>query len=163
MPVLYLKDINWGLTPSSLISLILLICSFLIAPIFIQRAIKIKTVIHYTASFYAGFVEEIIFRGIIFGLTYYLTNSYLEATVVSSIAFGVWHLKNLAFMTWKSTIIQVIYAGSIYGPIFAIIRILTGDIYLSIFLHISNDVYHSIAPGIFRRYKLAVPLKYVQD
>jgi len=96
---------------------------------------------YYLEYLFAPIYEEVVFRGIIFG--YLLTTfNTIEAIVISSILFGIWHFKNI-FLTEKHRVIrQVIATGMLYGPVFAYITFLTGNIWLAVMLHYVNNLYY---------------------
>lgn len=151
LPILFSPQVDLALVPKSLISVFLFVLTILLAVLFIKPAIKNKIVFFYFGGIYASFMEEILFRGVIFGLAKTYWNSNLTALIVSSVAFGIWHLKNYGWhKDKKATIIQFFHTGLIYGPLFAGLRILTGDIYLAILFHFLTDTYVALAPKKLR-------------
>lgn len=151
LPILFLPQVDLALVPQSLISVLLLVLTIFLAVLFIKPAIKNKIVFFYFGGIYASFMEEVLFRGVIFGLAKAYWDSNLIALVVSSIAFGIWHLKNYAWhKDKKAIIIQFFHTALMYGPIFAVLRILTGDIYLAILFHFLTDTYVALAPKKLR-------------
>ncbi len=150
LPILYFKDINLGLIPASNFSVFLYILSICL-PIFgIIPALKHKSIKLYTSGVYAGFMEEILFRGIIFGLAKAIWNNNLIAIIVSSLAFGVWHLKNVFWLGKRRTIRELFYTAFIFGPIFCFERILIGDLSLAILHHIITDAIVALTPAKYR-------------
>jgi membrane protease YdiL (CAAX protease family) len=122
-----------------------------------------KTIQLYTSSFYVGFAEEILYRGVIFGLSFAITRSNLWALVISSVMFGLWHLKNYPiYPNWKPITGQVIFS-TLIGMGLGVVRILTGDLYLAILLHTLIDVFHALASQKLRDMKIAVPYEFVRD
>ena len=96
-------------------------------------------------------MEEILFRGVLFGLVLSLSQNNLIALVFSSISFGAWHLKNYGWHRNKKYIFrQFLYTGLIYGPLFSWMRIATGDIYLAVLFHYITDAYVALAPEKWR-------------
>lgn len=93
--------------------------------------------------FMAPIYEELIFRGLLLtALTKFY--SIKNAIIISSIIFGLWHLKNLFyFPTTDMVIIQVVYAAVIIGPITSFITIKTKNVWLSVIFHYLNNI---IAP-----------------
>lgn len=147
LPILYLPQVDLALVPKSLISIILFILTVVLAILFIKPAIKNKVVFLYFGGIFASFMEEILFRGVIFGLAKTYWNNDLTALIISSIAFGIWHLKNYAWhKDKKATIMQFFYTGLVYGPLFTILRVSTGDIYLAVLFHFLTDTYVALAP-----------------
>lgn len=151
LPILFIPQIDLAIIPKSLTSILLLILTVFLAVLFVKPAVKNKIVFFYFGGIYASFMEEILFRGVIFGLAKTYWNSNLTALIVSSVAFGIWHLKNYAWhKDLKATIIQFFHTGFIYGPLFALLRTLTGDIYLAILFHFLTDTYVALAPKKLR-------------
>ncbi|MES2930346.1 MAG: CPBP family intramembrane glutamic endopeptidase [Patescibacteria group bacterium] len=87
---------------------------------------------------FAPIYEEVIFRGI---LLVTFTNLYglVWAIILQSVLFGLWHLRSLLFMSPKRVTIQVLYTGLILGPLFAIITIWAGTIWIAVILHFLNN------------------------
>jgi len=88
--------------------------------------------------FFAPVFEEVIFRGIILSFLMHITDS-LTAIGVSSLLFGVWHVKNITWQSKGTTIRQILYAGLVIGPILAICTLYTGNILLAISVHAANN------------------------
>lgn len=84
--------------------------------------------------------EEILFRGfVLFGLmTMY---SVPVSFVVSSLLFGLWHLKNIFWHDWPYIIKQMLYAGFVFGPVAAILTLVTGNIWMAVILHYVNNTF----------------------
>ncbi|KKQ74386.1 MAG: hypothetical protein US96_C0033G0003 [Candidatus Woesebacteria bacterium GW2011_GWB1_38_5b] len=151
LPILYLPQVDLALVPKSLISVLLFVLTIFFAVLGIKPAIKNKVVFLYFGGIFASFMEEILFRGVIFGLAKAYWNSNLIALIISSVAFGIWHLKNYAWQPDKKWLfIHFLYTGFMYGPIFAGLRILTGDIYLASLFHFLVDTYVALAPKKYR-------------
>ncbi len=152
LPILALPNVDLALIPKSLVSVLLFFLTIVLAVLGIKPAIKNKIVFFYFGGIFASFMEEILFRGVIFGLALSYWNSNLTALIVSSFAFGIWHLKNYAWQPDKKWLVKhFVYTGFLYGPIFTGLRIYTGDIYLASFFHFLVDAYVALAPGIFRK------------
>lgn len=83
--------------------------------------------------------EEVIFRGIIFR---YLEekSTLLKAIVATSILFGLWHLKNIFFLSPDELVSQVIYTSVIISPIFCYITWKTKTIWPAVILHYLNNL-----------------------
>ncbi|HEY4477861.1 MAG TPA: CPBP family intramembrane glutamic endopeptidase [Candidatus Paceibacterota bacterium] len=93
----------------------------------------------HTSSFFAAIYEEVIFRGFIFA---WLLNVYslFGAIVISSLLFGLWHLKNIFYMEKKALIYQMLYTGFVFGPIASLITFYTGTIWLAVIFHFCNNL-----------------------
>lgn len=92
-----------------------------------------------TSSFFVAIYEEVIFRGVIL---VGLMNMYslVTAVIVSSLLFGLWHLKNIFYFSNKELWYQILYTGLIFGPAVAILTILTGTIWLAVIVHFLNNL-----------------------
>ncbi len=92
-----------------------------------------------TSSFFAAIYDEVIFRGFIFA---WLLNLYslFWAIAISSLLFGLWHLKNIFYMSKKALIYQMSYTVIIFGPIAALITFYTGTIWLAVIVHFCNNL-----------------------
>jgi membrane protease YdiL (CAAX protease family) len=122
-----------------------IICILLLLAIITQRKEYKragKTYGHYpwrVSTFLSSIYEEIIFRGIIlFGLL--LIVSPVVSVAISSLLFGLWHLKNYKWQTKKQTLIQVLYTGIIFGPIASIITLYTGTIWMAVIFHYIHNL-----------------------
>ncbi len=99
------------------------------------------------STFLSSAYEEIIFRGIVlFGLMYALPIFW--SVVISSVLFGLWHIKNYKWQSKKDTIYQVLYTGIIFGPIACVITLWTGTIWMAVILHYA----HNLLISIFNKY-----------
>lgn len=86
--------------------------------------------------------EEIIFRGFtLAGLTKFY--SARNSIIISSLLFGLWHLKNIFFIPTHDLISQMLYTAFIFGPIAAYITLKTKNVWLAVILHYLNN---TIAP-----------------
>ncbi|MBQ9791410.1 MAG: CPBP family intramembrane metalloprotease, partial [Clostridia bacterium] len=96
-----------------------------------------------------GFVEEMIFRGIVLNFFKKLLCNHkcgvVVSIIISSVLFGMCHLLNLISTPNMivSTIVQVLYA-SIIGAYFAVIYIKSGNIWAPIILHTVFDYVYYI-------------------
>lgn len=128
---------------------IFLICLIFIAIVLVQYRVykKIGTFSHnyppHTLTLFAPIYEEVIFRGIFLSGLIYMYG-IVPAIIITSILFGVWHIRSIFFMSWNKTIIQILYTGLILGPIFAILTIYTGSIWLAVILHFLNNLFAPI-------------------
>ena len=116
-----------------------------------------KTYGHYPwrlSTFFSSIYEEIIFRGIIlFGLLMIL--SPVLSIAISSILFGLWHLKNYKWQTRKETLHQVLYAGLVFGPLACLFTLYIGTIWLGVIVHyIHNFLNYEIRKRHIEKYFL---------
>jgi len=91
---------------------------------------------------FAPIYEEVIFRGLflVIFLKYFNRN---KAIFLSSVIFGLWHLKNLPHLSSFALLYQVSYAALFIGPILAYIATKTKTIWPGVILHYANNI---IAP-----------------
>ena len=83
--------------------------------------------------------EEILFRGLILGALE-ITYGPVRAVVISSLFFGLWHLKNVFWLTHYQLIHQMLYTGLIFGPINAVLALKTRTIWPGVILHYLNNL-----------------------
>lgn len=150
LPLLFLNNLNLGLKPTSTLSMVFLILTIFLALLGIRPAIKEKVLYFYLGGVYAAFMEEILYRSIIFGLVFGIGQNQWIALGASSFLFGCWHLKNYHWVNKPSIINQFFYTAFIYGPIFCLLRIYTGDIYLAVLFHYITDATCALAPQWMR-------------
>lgn len=82
--------------------------------------------------------EEVIFRGfILIGLT--RNFSIIEAVIISSVLFGLWHIKNIFYMSKSEVVYQIIYT-IFFGAVMAYVTLITGNIWLAVILHYINNI-----------------------
>jgi hypothetical protein len=94
----------------------------------------------YATIIFAPIYEEIIFRGFIFNA--FLKNyKVLQAVIFSSLLFGLWHFKNVFFLSPFLLIKQIAYTGFIFGPIMALITNKTKNIWPGVILHFINNIF----------------------
>ncbi len=78
--------------------------------------------------------EEMIFRGVLF--SFFLRSMSVQRSIfLTSILFGLWHLKNLLFLPIFDVTYQMLYAGLCISPIFCLITYRTRSIWPSVLLH----------------------------
>jgi membrane protease YdiL (CAAX protease family) len=82
--------------------------------------------------------EEILFRGLILGALEIAYGPVL-AVAISSLFFGLWHLKNIFWLTEYNLIHQMLYTGLIFGPITAVLALKTRTIWPGVVLHYLNN------------------------
>jgi len=150
LPLLFIPNLKLGLIPQNKYSLMFLVLTFVLSVLGIKRAIKFKNLFFYFSGVFAAFMEEILYRSIIFSLAFVIWNNQWVALVVSSFLFGTWHLKNYYWSGKKNIIIQFFYTALFYGPVFGLMRIFTGDIYLAILFHYITDAACALASDWMR-------------
>lgn len=128
-----------GLTPSSPWHLLALLGPA--AGWLATRAIAQKnhlTAMH-NASFAVSYWEELLFRGLAYGVIFAMWQNVLVAIAGSSFVFGLLHLRNLWWSSPKRLLFQCAYAGLFIGPLAGVLRWWSGDIYLAIAFHAINN------------------------
>lgn len=98
----------------------------------------------------AGIFEESLVRGLflsgLLDLTQRSKHSFLKVSVLSGILFGLLHLVNLQANPLQAVAQQVVYA-SIFGLLFAILRIISNSLWLPILVHSLFDFQPTITSG----------------
>ncbi len=92
------------------IPLVLMLCVNLMFGIRLNYSI-LGTILYILTMFCVGFLEEIIFRGLLFGAM--KENSFKSAVIVASLTFGIGHIINLVNGSGAdliSNLLQVVYA-----------------------------------------------------
>ena len=95
----------------------------------------LETVLYIIAMLFVGLLEELIFRGLLFGAMY--EDSPKAAVIVSSVTFGIGHIINLVNGSGAGllpSILQVIYATAA-GFMFVMIYIRTKSLIGCILAH----------------------------
>jgi membrane protease YdiL (CAAX protease family) len=82
-------------------------------------------------SLAAGIAEEIVYRGVLFGLLLAWSGSWLTAALTAAALFGVAHL----VQGWKA--VPLVMA---YGLLFQILYAATGSLFLPIAVHVMYDL-----------------------
>jgi len=100
-----------------------------------------------TFLFLAPIYEEVIFRGLLFG-TFITLFGDIWSIIITSLLFGIWHIRSIFFMTKTKVVVQILYTGLLLGPIFSIITIATGSIWIAVILHFLNNL---LAPVLENR------------
>jgi len=108
-------------------------------------------------SLKAAFGEEFIFRGVVYGVLLLIWHNQLYALIASSLLFGIVHMRNLWWAGWQRSWNMTIYAGFTGGPIFGVIRLLSGDIYLGILVHFVHNFLIMFPPPGLGKYMAHVP------
>lgn len=150
LPLLFMPGLDLGFNPQNGISLLFLLTTFLLAVLGLKLAIRNGNLFFYINGVTAAFMEEILYRGIIFALLIKLNSNVWVTLVVSSLLFGTWHIKNYYWVGKRDIIIQFLYTAFIYGPIFGLMRMFTGDIYLAVLFHYITDATCALAPDWMR-------------
>ena len=130
----------FGLFPAHSFSLLLPVAAIGVWLLFLPFAYLRRIKRFYTATLRASILEEVIFRGFIFGSIRLLGASLIQALIFSSLLFGIFHMRNLWWAGWRRSWRTSVYAGLVGGPLFGIVRILSGDIYLGILMHFMHNL-----------------------
>lgn len=98
-----------------------------------MNATSIETVLYIISMFCVGFLEEVIFRGLLFKAI--SKDSMKQAIIFSSLSFGMGHIVNLLNgAEFFPTLLQICYASAI-GLLFTIIFYKSGSLYPCILTH----------------------------
>jgi membrane protease YdiL (CAAX protease family) len=125
----------YGILPKETWHLLWLLIPILVWWVTRQLAKRQNLSILHNSILAVSYWEELLFRGIIFGLVLSVWSSLWPALIVSSLVFGVFHLRNLWWSSRKQVLINCLYAGLVFGPIVGLVRWWQGDIYLGIAIH----------------------------
>ena len=83
--------------------------------------------------------EEILFRGFILGALE-IAYGRTRAIVVSSVLFGLWHLKNAFWMGNAELAQEIAYTTLVFGPITGALALKTRSIWPGVILHYLNNL-----------------------
>lgn len=98
----------------------------------------------------APLAEELFFRGYVLER---VGQRPSEKLMLTSILFGLYHLKNLMLLSPVGLICQVLYAALIIGPILCLARLKTKSLFWPIVLHSFNNLIGvTITPFLIRLY-----------
>jgi len=131
-------------TPYHLLALLVPIVGWLLTRAYAKR--NHITVMH-NSSLAVSYWEELLFRGIAYGLLFAVWRNGLIAILGSSLLFSLLHLRNLWWSSPKRLLFQLAYTGLFFGPIAAMLRWWSGDIYFSIAFHAINNFTVLVTPG----------------
>ena len=95
----------------------------------------LETVLYILAMFCVGFLEELIFRGLLFQAM--AKNGVKSAIIISSVTFGIGHIVNLingSGAEWLPNLLQVMYAVAV-GFAFVMIYCKTKSLVICIITH----------------------------
>ena len=95
--------------------------------------------------------EEVIFRCFILVGLMNLYSSFLSI-VLSSLLFGLWHLKNIFYIPKKNLIYQIVYTGLIFGPIASILVLSTGTIWVAVIFHYIHNILAHYTQSFLHKY-----------
>lgn len=95
-----------------------------------------------TSILFVPIYEEILFRGLILEQATKHTTQ-VKAVFITSILFGLWHLKNIFWLDGALLIKQVLYAICVLSPIFCWITLRTKTIWPGVILHYLNNLLSS--------------------
>lgn len=113
---------------------LVLIVLFVVTVFVFLRLGNVKGMPLTPTTYIAPIYEELLFRGFILGhLLRRLSPGH--AVALSSLLFGVWHFKNLAFIGVPEVLLQVGYAGLVLGPVLAVITLRTRSIWPGLMVH----------------------------
>ncbi len=83
--------------------------------------------------------EEILFRGFILGALE-IAYGRIWAIILSSVLFGLWHLKNAFWMGNAELTQEIAYTTLFFGPVTAILTTKTRSIWPGVILHYLNNL-----------------------
>jgi len=89
--------------------------------------------------------EELVFRGWILGRLA-RGRSPTFAIAVSSILFGILHLRNIFWLDTGSLVRQMMYAGVVLGPILGYVTLRCRSVWPAVCLHYVNNLAYYLRP-----------------
>ncbi|MET0779835.1 MAG: CPBP family intramembrane glutamic endopeptidase [Candidatus Saccharimonadales bacterium] len=125
----------YGIIPTSAWHLLALVVPVIVWLIKRSEAKKRHITIFHNSSLAVSYWEELLFRGLLWGLALTIWHNALAALLISSLLFGLFHLRNAWWSSRKQLLAQCVYTGLLFAPIIGGIRWWSGDIYLGIALH----------------------------
>ena len=87
----------------------------------------------------APIYEELIFRGWILGRLARARSATL-AIVVSSLLFGLLHLRNIFWLDTPALLRSMIFAGAVLGPILGWVTLRCRSVWPAVILHYANNL-----------------------
>lgn len=153
LPILGFTDVNLNLISVSPYSVLAYFASLLLVALTLHSAIVLKKTTFYIAGVKSAFFEEVLFRSVVYGFAFAIWNNPGIALVVSSVLFGLWHLKNGTWIGWSRATKQALYAGVIVGPLLGYVTIATGDIAFAILFHLLHNLVLTFLPNILTNNK----------
>lgn len=81
--------------------------------------------------------EELIFRGLL--IKYFERYGKVSGVVITSLLFGLWHLKNIYWSTPHDLMIQILYAALIFSPIACVVTQKSKSVWPAVILHYLNN------------------------
>lgn len=82
--------------------------------------------------------EELIFRGV--GLKYFEDHyGKIRAIIFTSILFGLWHLKNIFWLSPEQLQSQIIYTALVFSPITCLVTLKFRSLWPAVILHFLNN------------------------
>lgn len=91
---------------------------------------------HFIGVILAPLAEEFLFRG---WLLHTLGGSINERIIITSVIFGLYHIKNISYLKFSAVIYQIGYATVIGFPL-AWLALTTHSLFLPIVLHSVNNI-----------------------
>lgn len=95
----------------------------------------------------APIYEEILFRGLILSLLLKIYSTK-KSLIISSILFGLWHVKNVYYLDVPYLVYQIIYTTFIFGPVTAWFALKLKTIWPGVILHYLNNLLAPLSLGI---------------
>lgn len=78
--------------------------------------------------------EEILFRGILLEAFEKLWG-WVAALILTSLLFGLWHLKNIFWLSPMDLGIQIAYTALVFAPIVGLVTLKTKSVWPAVILH----------------------------
>jgi len=138
--IFQLKPIGWLSVP---MQLFLIVGLFLVTTALEYQSFRQTGSFHgYPVSvslLFAPIYEEILFRGAIL-LLLLKRFSLKKAVILSCLLFGVWHIKNIFYLSPARVAYQSAYAALFIGPILVYLAIRLKNIWPGVIVHYVNNI-----------------------
>lgn len=126
---------SFGFYPTHLWHLLALLVPVLLWRTWLSASRKQSITTFHNSSLAVSYWEEVLFRGLVWGAVVVLWHSQLLALTISSLLFGLFHLRNLWWAPRRQVAWNCLYTGLVFAPLVGLVRWWSGDIYLGIAIH----------------------------
>lgn len=134
--IIYWSNVSFGLTAKQwLATLLVFLIGFMVSRLVFPAT---SPWIHFISIVMAPLSEELLFRG---WIIQQIKGRDRNKIVISSVLFGLYHIKNILITTPTAQVYQVFYTTLIVGPVFAWLRLRYNSLFPSIALHGINNIW----------------------
>lgn len=105
--------------------------------------------------FFAPVYEELLFRLLILIPLIHLLG-FWASLIISSVLFGLWHIRNIKYQPYTVTVYQCLYTGIVLGPLLGYVTIGLSSIYLAILVHALNNYLSPLSQELLKKIRLII-------